>query len=230
MGIDGSQFTELPSLVVPAVILRQEQHPGRIDLASITNLTQRNAAYLEGASPDSCQPPILAAPTRRISFILSLPEQSVCRSSIDRCQHLLLGHGGELDHQQFGRADQVSSWQPALGEAGSGTEVVDIVSAIPNSIGTVAAQDVSTLTTLSYASCVLQHQQRDQWLLSFVGIEQCTVLAERLSLHSRVPSNQLAVINALYAAVSNDNFLHTRIPWCWGRFVDLNDLQVTRKW
>ena len=48
IGIDSTPFSEDPTVVVPLVYVK---NPGpNNDLANITNITQRNASYLESAS------------------------------------------------------------------------------------------------------------------------------------------------------------------------------------
>jgi hypothetical protein len=145
VGLSASPFTVLgPTLVVPYAFIK---YPGATALAGVTNLTQQQALYLEGAAGTN------SAGWLPISFFggtSTNPIYLVARNTASAVRT-------EIDANVY-FTGTISTWttlggvpvpDPSGGQT-SGSNVRAVVQAIGNAIGTVAASDISTDTTLSY--------------------------------------------------------------------------------
>jgi hypothetical protein len=226
VGIDPSAFTQDPTLVAPLVFVKNPG-PGN-DLANITNLTQRNAAYLEasggflptgffGGSPTSTN-----IPANSLYF--------VGRSSISAVRQVVDANIYATGAINFNTnsAGQPVPYVDGLGNpsgAGSGTEVANIVRVIPNSIGTVAAQDVGTLPTLSYEGVPFSTTNVINGSYPLWGYERYIYYTPGTS--TLAPSNdQLSLIQALETAVEDPTYQTTSSLFI-GKFVSYDAINAS---
>jgi hypothetical protein len=145
VGLPSSPFTVLgPTLVVPYAFIK---YPSASALADVTNLTQRQAAYLEGAAGTAggCRSRSLAAPAP--TLFIWWPQHRFRGADGNRRESLLHGDNLDVDDQFQWRA--CSRCHSAGGQT-SGSNVRTLVKAIGNALGTVAASDISSDTPLAY--------------------------------------------------------------------------------
>jgi hypothetical protein len=144
VGLSASGFTILgPTLVVPYAFI----NPGS-GYVVVTNLTQRQAAYLEGAAGTN------SAGALPISFFGGTSTDPIYLVARNTASAVRTEIDANIDF-----TGTISTWttnslgQPVPDPSGgqsSGSNVRALLKAIGNAIGTVAASDISTDTTLSY--------------------------------------------------------------------------------
>ena len=106
--------------------------------------------------------------------------------------------------------------------AGSGTEVVNIVKTIPNSVGTVAAQDISSLPTLSYEGVPYNTNNVVNGSYPLWGYERYLYYTPGTT--DLAPSNpQLALIQTLEAAVENPAYQNSSSLFI-NKFINYNEV------
>jgi hypothetical protein len=230
VAIDPSPFVQTRTLVVPFVFIK---NPAKSPaLANVTNLTQRQAAYLEGAAGyipatffggTGTNPVYLVARNTaaavRTEIDLNIYFSSTISSWVTN-QGSFAGLGGVYATTPIG----LPVPDPNGGQA-SGALVRTFVNAITNSIGTVAVQDLSTLTPLNYEGVPYSVTNVQNGSYPIWGYERW---AYAKNAQPGAPSpNQLTVINALLSAVTNATFQATS-PVFVGNFVPLVGLQVER--
>ena len=142
VGIDPSPFTETQTLVVPyAYIKNPTLSP---NLAGVTNLTQRQAAYFEGAAGTLPSAFFGGTSTTDVVYLVPRNTASAVRTEID----LNVDFTGTI-----------AAWTTnALGQGipdpnggqNSGGAVTNILNTLTNTIGTVAAQNINNFTPLAY--------------------------------------------------------------------------------
>jgi hypothetical protein len=226
VNIDGSIFTEVPTVIVPVVYVKNNTLPN--DLANITNLTQRNAYYLEGSggtvptayfggSPNSN-----AIPANALYFV-GRNSLSAVRQLIDANIYFASTAVNYKTNAQ-GKPIKYTTGNNVPWGAGSGPEVAAIVGSIPNSIGTVAAQDVGTLAPLNYEGVPYSTNNVINGSYPLWGEE---IYLYYPSGGAAPSANQQTVITALANAVSDPDFGHTNTVFL-NKFVEVGDLQVSR--
>jgi hypothetical protein len=182
------------TLVAPLVYVK---NPGA-DLVGVTNLTQRLANYLESSGA--------TLPATYFGGATANPVYFVGRNSAAAVRQV-------IDANIFFTGAAANYHTNALGSpvawpgAGSGTEVANNVKVIPGSIGTVAAQDVSTLPQLSYEGVFFSTASVTNGTYPLWGYERYIYFP---SPDSRAPSSaQLALITALEGLVSDPTYDHS---------------------
>ncbi|MDB6129507.1 MAG: hypothetical protein JWM04_614 [Verrucomicrobiales bacterium] len=216
VAVDPAPFVQTRTLVVPfAFIKNPAKSP---NLAGVTNLTQRQAAYLEGASgflPASFFGGTGSTPI----YLVARNTAAAVRTEID----LNIYFSGTISSWTTN-----SSGQPIPDTGGgqaNGAGVKALLNVIPNAIGTVAAQDIGTFTTLSYEGVPYSVANVENGSYPIWGFERWAYLKPG---QTGAPSaNQLAVINALLSAVTNASYQNTSSVFV-GNFVPLSGLQVDR--
>jgi hypothetical protein len=226
IGIDSSPFTALPTVIVPFVYVKGTTTPN--DLGAITNLTQRNAALLESAAGQLTTeyfaggPVTARTPTNTLYF--------VGRNSLSAVRQIVdanIYYSGSVNNYTTNASGlpikYLSGGQPW--GAASGGEVVALLKAITNSIGTLSPQDINgTVIPLNYEGVtfsttnVINGQypiwSEEQYLYWPNGVLAAT-------------TDQQTVINSLVNAVADINYGHTNSLFV-GKFVEPGDLQVSR--
>ena len=216
VAIDPTPFSQTRTLVVPFVFIK---NPAKSpNLATVTNLTQRQAAYLEGAAgyvPAS----FFGGTGTNVVYLVPRNTASAVRTETDLNIYF---------------SSTISAWttnaalQPIpdpLGGQSSGGAIRGLLGVITNAIGTVAAQDIGSLTPLSYEGVPYSVANVQSGSYPIWGFERWAYLKNG---QTGAPSpNQLIVINALLGAVTNSTFQATS-PVFVGNFVPLSGLQVDR--
>lgn len=216
VAIDPTPFVQNRTLVVPFVFIK---NPAKSpNLATVTNLTQRQAAYLEGAAgyiPAS----FFGGTGTNVVYLVPRNTAAAVRTEID----LNIYFSGTISAWTTNAALQPIP--DPLGGQGGGSAVRGLLNAITNAIGTVAAQDISTLTPLSYEGVPYSVANVQNGSYPIWGYERWAYLKNG---QTGAPSpNQLTVINALLSAVTNATYQATS-PVFVGNFVPLSGMQVDR--
>jgi len=145
VGLSSSGLTEAKSLVTPYAYIKSPlaaQAPG---LATVTNLTQRQAAYLEGSAGTNFHSAFIGGTgTADAVYFVGRNTASAVRTETDANIYFT---GTPATYTTN------SSGQPILdpaGGQGSGSPIRVLVNLLTNAIGTVALQDVKTNIALAY--------------------------------------------------------------------------------
>ncbi len=215
VAIDPTPFVQTRTLVVPFVFIK---NPAKApNLGGVTNLTQRQAAYLEGAAgflPAS----FFGGTGTNPVYLVPRNTASAVRTETD----LNIYFSGTISAWTTN-----SSLQPIPdpnGGQSSGSNVRGVVNALTNAIGTVAVQDLSTLTPLSYEGVPFSITNVENGSYPIWGYERWAYLK---SGGGAPTPNQLLVINSLLSAVTNATYQTTSSVFV-GNFVPLSGLQVDR--
>jgi hypothetical protein len=219
VGLSASPFTILgPTLVVPYAFIK---YPGATALAGVTNLTQQQALYLEGAAGTN------SAGYLPISFFGGTntnPIYYVARNTASAVRT-------EIDANIY-FTGTISTWTTsagvpvpdASGGQTSGSNVRTVVQAIGNAIGTVAPSDISTFTTLSYQGVPFSIANVENGSYPLWGFENYYYDTTGASAPSAA---QLQVITLLFDAVTSSTY-QTSSSLFVGKFAPLSGMQVTR--
>jgi hypothetical protein len=219
VGLSAAGFTVLgPSLVVPYAFIT---YPSATLMAGVTNLTQRQAAYLEGASGTN------SAGGLPISFFggtSTNPVYLVARNTASAVRT-------ETDANIY-FTGTISTWttnsagQPIPDPSGgqsSGSNVRALVKAIGNAIGTVAASDISSDTPLAYEGVPFSITNVENGTYPLWGYENYYY-----NTGNGAPSAaQYQVITNFFSGVTNVTFQTTSSLFV-GNFAPLSGMQVTR--
>jgi hypothetical protein len=216
VAIDPAPFVQTRTLVVPFVFAKNSAKSPT--LVGVTNLTQRQAAYLEGAAgfvPSS----FFGGTATNVVYLVPRNTAAAVRTEID----LNVYFSGTISAWTTNNLG-LPTPDPAGGQA-SGSAVRGLLGVITNSIGTVAAQDISTLTPLSYEGIPYSVANVQNGSYPIWGFERWAYLKNG---QTGAPSpNQLTVINAFLGTVTNATYQATS-PVFVGNFVPLSGLQVDR--
>jgi hypothetical protein len=212
-----SVFTVNQTLVVPyAYIINSSKSP---DLATVTNLTQRQAQFLEGSAGFFPSSVFGGSSSSDTVYLVPRNTASAVRVEIDANIYFTGGIAAWTTN---------SSGQPIPdpnGGQSSGSNVRNVLKSIPNAIGTVAASDISTDTPLAYEGVPFSIANVENGSYALWFYEQWFWLNPG---QTGTPSaNQLIVINDLLSAVTNSNFQTTNSLFL-GNFAPLSGVQVTR--
>jgi len=229
VAIDPAPFTQTRTLVIPFVYVKNTAKSPA--LATVTNLTQRQAAYLEGAAgfiPASFLGGVGSDPV----YLVARNTAAAVRTEID----LNVYFNGTISTWATNQASYAALGgvytttaiglpvpDPNGGQA-NGAGVRAQVNAITNAIGTVAAQDISALTPLNYEGVPYSVANVENGSYPIWGFERWAYLKSGQGAPS---PNQLTVINTLLSAVTNADYQATNHVFV-GNFVPLAGLQVDR--
>jgi len=217
VGINPNLFTANTTLAVPyAFIVNPSSSP---NLANVTNLTQRQAAYLEGAAGTLPSAFFGGGSTTDVVYLVPRNTSSAVRTEIDANIYFT----GTISAWKTNSSGQPIP-DPSGGQS-SGSAVRAQLKAIPESIGTVAASDISTLTPLAYEGVPFSITNVENGSYPLWFYEQWFYLPTGSQGTPSVP--QLDVITNLLGAVTNADFQATNSLFV-GNFVPLNGLQVSR--
>lgn len=217
VGIDSSPFTQKQTLIVPFVYIK---NPAKSpNLANVTNLTQRQAYYLQGAAGTLPSAFFGGSSTSDTVYLVARNTAAAVRTEIDANIYF---------------TGTISSWttnasgQPipdVNGGQANGSSVRSLLGVIPNAIGTVAAQDISTLTPLAYEGVPYSITNVLNGSYPIWGYERWAYL--KTGQQGTPSANQLTVINALLSAVTNATFQASGSVFV-GNFAPLGSMQVQR--
>ena len=219
-GVDPSQFTALPTYIVPYVFIKNNNST---DTAGITNLTQRQAALLESAGATIPAAFFGGGSTNVIHFV-GRNKDSAVRTEIDLniqangFQTYTTNGLGQIVQDTTG-LDAEGNVDP--GQTSGSAEQV-IVKSITNSIGEVAVQNDSGTTPLAYEGVAYSTNNVINGSYPLWNPENYYYLN---SLPTSNP-NQLTVINLFYQSVTNSTFYTN--PNFQNKFIPTPWLNVTR--
>jgi len=202
VGIDSSPYQQDLTLVAPTVFVRGSA------LGGVTNITQRQASYLE--SSGYTLPATYFGGTNN-DFVAYVGRNGIAavRQLIDANVYF----AGSAANFTTNTVPPYTTVQPYVG-AGSGSEVAAIVNVLTNSVGTVAAQDINGLPTLSYEGVPYSTANVINGTYPLWGYERYIYLPGSLS------SDQQNLVTALENAVIDPTFESTSSLFI-GKFVSL---------
>jgi hypothetical protein len=239
VGIDGSGFSARATLVVPFGYVK---NPARSpNLAGLTNLTQRQAAYLQSASGTLPSVFFGGSSTTDVVYAVGRDTGAAVRQIIDANIYFTgtpsfytTNRTAYITNAAYNAAfSGVFSSNPIgapvpspLGGHNSGALVVADLLVLSNAIGTVSSGDFGTNTVLSYEGYAPTPQNVAKGFYPIWGYERWFYKNAGAGQPS---ANQLIVINALFNAVTDTTYQHTPGNlFDAGKFVPLGDLQVER--
>jgi hypothetical protein len=220
VGLSASGFTVLgPTLVVPYAFIKGNGS----DLSAVTNLTQRQAAYLEGAagtnSAGGLPISFFGGTSTNPIYLVARNTASAVRTEIDANVYFT-GTISTWTTNYLGQPVPDTSASPGQS---SGSNIRSLLKAIPTAIGTVAASDISTYTTLAYEGVPYSITNVENGTYPLWGYENYYY-----NTGDGAPSAaQYQVITNLFSAVTNTTY-QTSSSLFVGNFAPLSGLQVTR--
>ena len=163
VGIDPSAFTSTETLVVPYAFIKKPSLSTNLD--GVTNLTQRQAAYLEGAAGTLPSAFFGGSSTNDAVYLVPRNTASAVRIEIDANVYFT----GTIAAWTTNGGTGTPIPDPKGGQS-SGSGVKNVLNNLPNAIGTVAAQDIGTFTPLAYERGSVLCYKRRKRQLSVVGL------------------------------------------------------------
>jgi len=219
VGLSSAPFNEVKTLVAPYAFIRNPLASFSPGLSTVSNLTQRQAAYLEGsAGPNFHSAYIGGSATNDSVYFVGRNTASGVRTETDANIYFT----GTLATYTTN-----SSGQPILDPAGGqtgGSNIRVLLGLIPNAIGTVAVQDIKTNFALAYEGYPYSVSNVEYGNYPLWGYEHWYWLKNGQG--APTPA-QLAVITNLLAGVTNVAF-QTGNSVFTGSFVPYNGLKVQR--
>jgi hypothetical protein len=214
VAVDSTPFVQDVTLVVPVVFVKNPNNSGTNDLVNVTNLTQQQAVVLETSGA--------TVPTSYFGGTNgSTPLYFVGRNTAAAVRQLI-NTGIYYNSTIYNyTTNAFNSPIPYVGAA-SGGEVTNIIKVIPNSIGTVAAQDIGGLPVLSYNGVPFTVTNVLNGSYTLWGYERYIYYPS--SDHRAPTGDQQSLIVALENAVSDYTYDHTSSLFV-GKFVSFADLQ-----
>jgi hypothetical protein len=218
VGINPAPFTQIQTLVVPyAYIKNPSLSP---NLAGVTNLTQRQAAYFEGAAGTLPSAFFGGSSTNDAVYLIPRNTASAVRTEIDANIYFT----GTISAWTSNGINGQAVFDPNGGQS-SGTGVKNVLKAVTNAIGTVAASDISTFTPLAYEGVPFSITNVENGSYPLWGYERWVYPSA--GQQGTPSANQLIVIDALLSAVTNATFQANSTVFV-GNFAPLQGLQVNR--
>jgi hypothetical protein len=219
VGLSSSIFTETKTLVAPYAFIKSPVAALTPGLATVTNLTQRQAYYLEGSAGSNFHSAYIGGPfTNDSVYFVGRNTASAVRTETDANIYFT----GTLATYTTNGAG-LPILDPAGGQT-SGTTVRTLVNSITNAIGTVAVQDVKTNIALSFEGVPYSPANVENGSYPLWGYEHYYWL--KSGQGAPTPA-QLTVITNLLAGVTNVTFQTTN-PLFTNSFVPYSALNVQR--
>jgi len=205
VGVNPSLFSSLPTYIVPYIFIKNSSST---DTATITNLTQRQAALLESAGA-TVPASFFGGTGTNVIYFVGRNRDSAVRTEIDLniqangFQTYTTNGLGQIVQDTSG-LDQEGNIDPGLTSAST---LVNIVKYITNSIGTIAVQNIkSGVTPLSYEGVPYSTTNVINGSYPLWGYENYYYLT---TLNN---ASQRQVINLLYNSVTNSTFQNISNP------------------
>jgi hypothetical protein len=219
VGLSSSPFTEVKTLIAPYAFIKSPLAVLTPGLGSVTNLTQRQAAYLEGsAGPNFHSAYIGGSSTSDSVYLVGRNTASAVRTEIDANIYFT----GTLATYSTN-----SQGQPILDPAGGqtgGSNIRVLVNYLTNAIGTVAVQDVKTNVALSFEGFPYSVANVEDGNYALWGYEHWYWL--KSGQGAPTPA-QITVITNLLAGVTNVTF-QTSSSVFTNSFVPYSGMKVQR--
>jgi hypothetical protein len=218
VGIDPTPFTQVRTLVVPyAYIKKPSLSP---NLANVTNLTQRQAAYFEGAAGTLPSAFFGGASTNDAVYLVPRNTSSAVRTEIDANIYFT----GTISAWTSNGINGLAVPDPNGGQS-SGSGVKNVLNTITNAIGTVAASDIGSFSPLAFEGVPFSITNVENGSYPLWGYERW--LYPNTGQQGAPSANQLIVIDALLSAVTNVTYQTTSTVFV-GNFAPLSGLEVDR--
>jgi hypothetical protein len=216
--VDPSQLTGITTLEVGYAYVKNATNSPA--LANVTNLTERQAYYFEGANGPFFPAVLLGGSST------TTPVYLVARNTASAVRT-------EIDANIYFTGQTIQTWtnsgvniipDPAGGQS-SGSGVRTLLAAITNSIGTVAFSDIKTETPLSFegVSASVANIQNGSYPLWYY--EQWFT---NNTPNPALSPNQYALIGALLSAYTNTSYQASNTNFTGGLYVPLANLPVYR--
>jgi hypothetical protein len=219
VGLSSSPFAETKTLIAPYAFIKYTNANFSPGLINVTNLTQRQAAYLEGsAGPNFHSAYIGGSSTNDAVYFVGRNTASAVRTETDANIYFT----GTLATYTTNAAG-LPILDPAGGQTG-GAAVRTLVNLITNAIGAVAVQDVKTNFALAYEGVPYSVANVENGSYPLWGYEHW--FWKKTGQGAPTPA-QLTVITNLLAGVTNVTF-QTSNPVFTGSFVPYSGLKVQR--
>jgi hypothetical protein len=219
VGLSSSPFTEVKTLIAPYAFIRSPLATLAPGLVTVSNLTQRQAAYLEGAAGPNFHSAFLGGTsTNDAVYLVGRNTASAVRTETDANLYFT----GTLATYTTNSAGQ-PVLDPAGGQTG-GSAIRVLVNTLPNAIGTVAVQDIKTNIALSFEGVPYSVPNVENGSYALWGYEHWYWLA---SGQGAPTPAQLTVLTNLLAGVTNVTF-QTSNSLFTNSFVPYSGLQVQR--
>jgi hypothetical protein len=198
VGIDSvaANLTAYPTYVVPLVYIKSTSFP---DIASVTNLTQRQAWSLENSLLPATY---FGATSTNSVYFIGRNSQAAVRTEID-----LNIYNSQTINTYFTNGISAASILDTSADPGltSGGTVANTVLAVTNSIGTVAVQNLKAgLVALSYEGVPYSATNVINGSYPIWGYENYYFITSPNNGAPTAP--QQAVIDAFYQSVTNSSF------------------------
>lgn len=226
IGLDPGTLQQDVSLVVPDVYIKSNIAGN--DLGGLTNITQRLAAYLEASAGSLPTAYFGGNPTNtdlagHAVYFVGRNSASAVRQVID-ANIYFSGTAYNYTTNASGLPILYTDSHGNPTGASSGTEVANIVKLITNSVGTVAAQDINGLPTLTYEGVAFSTANVIAGTYPIWGYERYIyypVGSGTLAL----TADQNALFQTLRGAVSDPTYDHTSSLFV-GKFVSYADVNA----
>ena len=218
VGLSSGIFNEARTLIAPYAFIKNPLTNYAPGLVTVSNLTQRQAYYLEGAAgPNFHSAYIGGLFTNDSVYFVGRNTASAVRTETDANIYFT----GTL--ATYTTSGGLPVLDPAGGQT-SGTTVRVLVNSITNAIGTVAYQDVKTNFALSFEGVPYSPANVENGSYALWGYEHW--YTQKTGSAAPSPA-QWTVITNLIAGVTNITF-QTTSPVFTNSFVPYSALQVQR--
>lgn len=219
VGLSSGSFNEVKTLIAPYAFIKNPLTNYAPGLVTVSNLTQRQAYYLEGsAGPNFHSAYIGGLFTNDSVYFVGRNTASAVRTETDANIYFT----GTLATYTTNNSG-LPILDPAGGQTGGGNIRI-LLGIITNAIGTVAVQDVKTNIALAYEGVPYSVSNVEYGNYPLWGYEHWFWL--KTGSGAPTPA-QLTVITNLLAGVTNTTF-QTSNPVFTGSFVPYSGLRVQR--
>jgi len=212
-----NNLADLPTYVVPLVFVKNANFP---ELASVTNLTQRQALALETSTN---QIAFFGGTSSNLVYFVGRNSQAAVRTEID---YNIFNFGAIITYSNNAANLPVldTSLDPGYSSA---SKVVSAVTAITNSIGTVAYQNATApLVPIAYEGVTYSVTNVINGSYPLWGYEHYYYIPKGFTGYSG--DGAKAVLDVFYNSVTNAQFQSLNNPVFTNNFVPISALKVTR--
>ena len=211
-----NNLVALPTYVVPIVFVKNSLFP---DLAGVTNLTQRQAVSLETSTNKTT---FYGGTSTNYVYFVGRNSQAAVRTEVD---FNIYNSGGIISFTNNSLGQPVEDFSPDPGLSSGSTEA-STVTALTDSIGTVAVQNATgTLVPLAYEGVSYSVTNVINGSYPLWGYENYYYIG---SGNGAPSANQQAVLSAFYQSVTNAAFQVITNPTFTNNFVPNAALKVSR--
>ena len=222
VGIDSvaNNFVDAPTYVVPLVYVRNTNYA---DVAAITNLTQRQAVELETTTNKAG---FYGSTGTNAVYFVGRNKSSAVRTEIDQNIYFT-GNIKTFTNNASGLP--VLDGRADPGQSSASTEVT-IVTALTNSIGTLAVQNIkSPLGAIAFEGVAYSVTNVINGSYPLWGTEHYYYIQQGFTGAPSSVNGQLAIVNAFYNSVTNATFQTNSNPVFGNNFITISSLRVATR-